>query len=133
MRIATPLALCLLAGAAYAQGGPFLFDVLWKPSYRASWEKLMKEVQPTPDWLVEFSQSFNGVAGPMKPATIEGKNYELYFVCKPHDCAARKFEVMFEAATKRAYGALGGASDAPAFYGAPNPAMQEALAKALKG
>ena len=47
MRIVTPLALCLLAGAAYAQSGPFLFDVLLKPSYRASWEKLMKEVQPT--------------------------------------------------------------------------------------
>jgi hypothetical protein len=133
MRTATLLALCLLAGAAYAQGGPFLFDVLLKPSYRASWERLMKEVQPTPDWLVEFSQSFNGVAGPMKPAAIEGKAYELYFVCKPHDCAANKFEVMFEAATKRAYGVLGVASNLPAFYGAPNPAMQEALTKALKG
>src|ERR1700677_3513754 len=104
MRIAALLARCLLAGAAYAQGGPFLFDVLLKPSYRAAWDKLMKEAQPTPDWLREFSRSFNGVAGPMKPATIEGKAYELYFVCKPHDCAANKFEVMFEAATKRAYG-----------------------------
>ena len=133
MRIAALFASCLIAGVAYAQGGPFLFDVLLKPAYRAGWERLMKEVQPTPDWLMEFSRSFNGVAGPMKPATIEGKAYELYFVCKPHDCVAKKFEVMFEAATKRAYGALGGGGDPPAFYGAPNPAMQEALAKALKG
>jgi hypothetical protein len=132
MRIAAPLALCLLAGAAHAQGGPLLFDVLLKPSYRASWERLMKEVQPPPDWLADFSQSFNGVVGPMKPVTIEGKNYELYFVCKPHDCAAHKFEAMFEAATKRGYGALGGGADAPVFYGAPTAAMQEALAKALK-
>jgi hypothetical protein len=133
MRSAALLAFCLSAGVAYGQSGPFLFDVLLKPSYRAAWEKLLKEVQPTPDWLVEFSQTFNGVAGPMKPATIDGKAYELYFVCKPHDCAAKKFEVMFEAATKRAYGALGGASDPPAFYGAPTPVMQDTLTKALKG
>jgi Inhibitor of vertebrate lysozyme (Ivy) len=133
MRSAALLAFCLSAGVAYGQSGPFLFDVLLKPAYRAGWERLMKEVQPTPDWLMEFSRSFNGVAGPMKPAAIEGKAYELYFVCKPHDCAANKFEVMFETATKRAYGALGGASDPPAFYGAPTPAMQDALTKALKG
>jgi hypothetical protein len=133
MRFVALLAVTLIASAASAQEGPFLFDVLLKPAYRNGWEKLMKDVQPTPDWLMEFSKTYNGVAGPMKAATIGGKTYELYFVCKPHDCAAKKFEVMFEAATKRAYGALGGASDPPAFYGAPPPAMQDALTKALKG
>src|SRR5580704_14936458 len=132
MRFVALLAVTLIASAASAQEGPFLFDVLLKPAYRNGWEKLMKDVQPTPDWLMEFSKTYNGVAGPMKPATIGGKTYELYFVCKPHDCATNKFEVMFEAATKRAYGALGGASAPPAFYGAPNAAMQEALTKALK-
>jgi Inhibitor of vertebrate lysozyme (Ivy) len=133
MRIAALLALTLIAGAARAEDAPYLFDVLPKPAYRAGWDKLMKEVQPTPDWLMQFSRNFDGVAGPMKPATIEGKTYELYFVCKPHDCAAKKFEVMFDVAAKRAYGALGGDGDPPFFYGAPTPAMQDALAAALKG
>jgi hypothetical protein len=123
----------LIASAASAQEGPFLFDVLLKPAYRNGWEKLMKDVQPTPDWLAEFSKTYNGVAGPMKPATIGGKPYELFFVCKPHDCAAKKFEVMFEGASKRAYGALGGDGAPPFFYGAPTPEMQDALVKALKG
>jgi hypothetical protein len=73
MRSAALLAFCLSAGVAYGQSGPFLFDVLLKPSYRAAWEKLLKDVQPTPDWLVEFSQTFNGVARPKEPATIGGK------------------------------------------------------------
>ena len=133
MRIVAPLAFTLIASAACAQETPYLFDVLLKPAYRAGWEKLMKEVQPTPDWLAQFSRNFDGVAGPMKSATIEGKAYEIYFVCKPHDCAAKKFEVMFEAASKRAYGALGGDGAPPFFYGAPTPAMQDALAAALKG
>lgn len=133
MRIVALLALISLVSAARAQDGPFLFDVLLKPSYRAAWARLLKDVKPAPDWLTHFAGTLDGVAGPMKPATIEGKAFELYFVCKPHDCAAKKFEVMFEAATKRAYGALGGDKDAPVFYGAPTQAMQDELAKALKG
>jgi hypothetical protein len=133
VRIVALLAFALIADAAGAQDGPYLFDVLLKPAYRSGWQKLMKEVQPTPDWLAQFAKNFDGVAGPMKPATIDGKAYELYFVCKPHDCAAKKFEVMFEVASKRAYGALGGDGAPPAFYGDPTPEMQEALVGALKG
>jgi hypothetical protein len=133
MRIVAVLAFAFIASAASAQEGPFLFDVLAKPAYRNGWEKLIKDVQPTPDWLREFSQTYNGVAGTMKPATIGGKSYELYFVCKPHDCAARKFEVMFEASSKRAYGALGGDGAPPFFYGDPTPEMRDALAQAMKG
>jgi Inhibitor of vertebrate lysozyme (Ivy) len=132
MRIAALLAFFLVASGAGAQDKPFLFDVLLKPAYRAGWEKLMKEMQPPPDWLAQFARNFDGVAGPMKPATIEGKAYELYFVCKPHDCAAKKFEVMFDA-TRRAYGALVNDGAPAVFYGNPTPPMQEALVGALKG
>jgi len=89
-------------------------------------------VQPTPDWLTQFSKNYDGVAGPLVATTIEGKAYELSFVCKPQDCASRKFEVLFDTANKRAYGALGGRDNAPAFFGAPTPAMQDALSRAFK-
>jgi hypothetical protein len=133
MRFVALLAVTLIATAAGAQETPFLFDVLLKPAYRNGWEKLMKEVQPTPDWLMTFSKTYDGVASPMKPTTIGGKAYELYFVCKPHDCAAKKFEVMFEAASKRAYGALGGDGVPPFFYGDPTPEKHDVLTKAKKG
>ena len=133
VRVVALLAFALIADAAGAQDGPYLFDVLLKPAYRSGWRKLVKEVEPTPDWLAQFARNFDGVAGPMKPATIDGRAYELYFVCKPHDCAAKKFEVMFDAGSKRAFGALGGDGAPPAFYGDPTPAMQDILTKALKG
>ena len=57
----------------------------------------MKDVQPTPDWLVQFNRNFDGVAGEFKPITIEGKAYLLSFVCEPTNCASRKFEVLFDA------------------------------------
>ncbi len=133
MRLAASLALTLVAGAALADNASYLFDALRTRSYRAAWDKLMKEVQPTPDWLAQFNRNFDGVAGQFTPITIEGKAYLLSFVCKPQDCASRKFEVLFDADGAHAYGALGGRDDEPAFFGAPPPALQDALAKAVKG
>jgi hypothetical protein len=132
MRILAVLFLALTVAPAIAEE-LYLFDVLQKPAYRVSWDRLAKEVQPTPDWLNQFERNFDGVAGAAKPLTLDGKPYDLFFVCKPHDCAAKKFVVLFEPGGKRAWGALGGAADPPLFYGDPTPAMQEALAAALKG
>ncbi|HYA73295.1 MAG TPA: Ivy family c-type lysozyme inhibitor [Roseiarcus sp.] len=133
MRLAASLAFTLVAGIALAEDASFLFDALRTRPYRAAWDKLMKEVQPTPDWLVQFNKNFDGVASELTPITIEGKAYQLSFVCKPQDCANRKFEVLFDAGGEHAYGALGGRDDAPAFFGAPPPALHDALAKAIKG
>jgi inhibitor of lysozyme (Ivy) len=131
MRFAASFALLLVAGAATAAEQTFLFDVLRLKPYRASWEKLMKSVEPTPDWLMHFNRNFDGTSGEMIDMKIEEKPYQLSFVCKPTECAAHKFEVLFDAAGEHAYGALGGKDEPPAFYGAPAPAQQQALAKAL--
>jgi hypothetical protein len=130
MRLAASIALLLIAGAATAAEQTFLFDVLRLQPYRASWEKLMKSVEPMPDWLMHFNRNFDGESGQMVGVTIDEKPYQLSFVCKPTECAAHKFEVLFDGGG-HAYGALGGKDEPPAFYGAPAPAQQQALAKAL--
>ena len=131
MRLAASFALLLVAGAASAAEPSFLFDTLRLKPYRASWEKLMKSVEPTPDWLMHFNRNFDGMSGEMSDVKIEEKPYQVSFVCKPTECAEHKFEVLFDAGGEHAYGALGGKDEPPAFYGAPGPALQEALAKAL--
>jgi len=133
MRFAAAFALLLIAGVAGAAEveQTFLFDTLRLRPYRASWEKLMKEVEPTPDWLMHFNRNFDGESGEMVAVTIDEKPYQLSFVCKPADCAGHKFEVLFDAGGEHAYGALGDKDTPPAFFGAPSPALQEALAKAL--
>jgi hypothetical protein len=136
MRFALSLAVLLVAGAATAAAPSFLFDVLRQHAYRASWDKLMKEMEqaePMPDWLMHFSRNFDGAASEMVEVTVDGKSYERAYVCKPTDCAGRKFEVIFEAGGARAYGAFGGKDSPPDFFGAPGPALQEALANAIKG
>ena len=133
-RLSSALALLIPAYGARAADSEFLFDALHgKTPYRASWDKLMKLVQPTPDWLIEFNRNFDGVASQIANLTIDGKPYEISFVCKPTDCAAHKFVVLFDANGAHAYGALGGKDNDPAFFGDPSPAEQDAMTKAVKG
>jgi len=128
------LALVILAGAARAAEPQFLFDLLHgRTPQHASWDRLMKLVQPTPDWLVQFNRNFDGVSGDVTRLDIDGKPYSLSFVCKPTDCMHHKFVVLFDADGKRAFGALGGKDNSPAFYGSPSQSEQEAMAKAVKG
>ena len=131
MRSMIAAAALLTAGAALAEEPAFLFDALRLPRYKAAWTALVKDVQPTPDWLLHFND-FDGVAGDLKPVTIDGKPFKLSFVCKPEDCAGHKFEVLFSADGGRAWGALGGGGEPPAFFGGPDAAQQDALAKAIK-
>jgi hypothetical protein len=131
--LALAATLLLAAAPTRADDSQFLFDALHaKGLYRGSWDKLMKLVQPTPDWLVQFNKNFDGVAGQMKSLSIEGKPYSASFVCKPAECDEHKFVVLFDDKGAHAFGALGGKDNSPAFFGAPSPAEQEAMAKAVK-
>ena len=133
MRSSILLAFLMLSSAAQATDAPFLFDVLHgRTAYHASWDRLMKLVQPTPDWLAQFNKDFDGVSGQIESLTIDGKPYEVSFVCKPTDCAGHRFVVLFDASGAHAFGALGGKDNSPAFYGSPSPSEQEAMAKAVK-
>jgi Inhibitor of vertebrate lysozyme (Ivy) len=131
MRFTVLIAALGIAVAARAEEPGFLFDALRLPHYRYSWERLVKTVQPTPDWLLSFERDYDGAAGEMTPIAIEGKPYKLSYVCDPEKCLNHKFEVLFDAEGIRAYGALGGNNVPPAFFGDPNAAQQDALAKAL--
>ena len=120
------------ATPVFAEDAAFLFDLLREKPYRASWEALMKIVQPTPDWLVQFNKNFDGVSGSLAQTSVDGKTYEISYVCKPEDCANHRFVIAFEVATPpHAFGALGGKDNSPAFYGDPSPALQAMMNKAL--
>ncbi len=131
MRTIVLIAALAVCGAAKAEEPGFLFDALRNSHFRISWDRLVKTVQPTPDWLMRFQRDFEGAAGEMKAITIDGKPYKLSYVCKPEDCLGHKFAVLFDAEGVHAWGALGGKDEPPAFFGAPSAAEQDALNKAL--
>ena len=130
LRFAAPLAAALLVVApAFADVSAYLFDALQpRAAFRPAWNKLIKDLQPIPDWLRQFNQNFDGESGQLTAVTIEGKPYYQSFVCKPTDCAGRKFIVLFTADAQKAFGALGGHDDPPQFFGAPSKAEQDEMA-----
>ena len=133
MRFSLALVFAILAGSVHAAESEFLFDLLHgRTVYHGSWDRLLKLVQPTPDWLVQFNKDFDGVSGEIAELTIDGKPYKQSFVCKPSDCASHKFVVLFDANGAHAFGALGGKDNDPAYFGSPTPAEQEAMSKAVK-
>lgn len=133
MRFAVSLAALLLAVPAVAGQTTYLFDVLREKTHKISWDKLAKDVQPTPDWLLQFEKNYDGVSGAMTEVAIEGKTYQMSYVCKPGACADKKFIVLFDATGARALGALGGKSEPPAFFGSPSQAEKDAMSKAFGG
>src|SRR4051812_33838727 len=119
-------ALGLAAGAAQAAEEPgYLFDALRLARFHMSWERLIKSVEPIPDWLMSFNRNYDGAAGAMAPVTVGGKPYRLSYVCEPENCAAHKFAVLFDADGAHAWGALGGKDAPPAFFGKPSEAEQQ--------
>jgi len=130
-RAGAAIAVFFVAAPAMAQTtGPYLPDVLKQPAYRAAWNKLIAGAR-VPAWLAGFSKTYDGVVTPAKTADVEGVAYQLFSVCKPHDCAGNMFEVMFSPGAATAKGALVDNNAAPRFFGAPDAAQAAALTQAL--
>ncbi len=120
----------LILGSASAADGPYLFDLIKKPSYRQGWNGMMANAAP-PQWLTAFSKGGNGVSTPSSGLEVEGIRYELGYVCKPHDCGDNQLQVLFGAGGGKAWGLLREAGKPPKFLGNPSPAQKSALTKAL--
>ena len=117
---------------ALAQASPYLTDVLKKPTYRTAWNQLLASSKPTPSWLTTFTKTSNGVVTPAQPVTIAGQRYEAYSVCKPHDCADNRLEVIFSPGGQQVWGVLIVDAGKPRFLGSPDAAITAALNQILK-
>src|SRR5262249_42951424 len=64
-----------VAAQGASAGGPYLFDLLKRPQFRASFDALFKGEQNVDAWVTEFQRSGNGVADESKRYQIEGRTY----------------------------------------------------------
>jgi len=103
------LALFVLCGlpAFAAQGGegPYLFDVLKKPTYLAAWKGILAG-ESVPDWVSHYAKIFDAPATPSKSVAVGGETYTLAWVRKAHDCGDNQLNVLFLPGGKRVGGCL---------------------------
>src|SRR5215467_15921489 len=98
--ISRPLMLALFvlcsAPALAAQGGegPYLFELLKKPSYLAAWKGMLAG-ESVPGWVSHYAKTFDGLATPSKSVAVGSETYTLAWVCKAHDCGDNQLNVLF--------------------------------------
>jgi hypothetical protein len=116
----------LAAAPASAGEGRYLFDVVAKEPYRTSWSRLIQPLRKAEPWLVQAQ----GVASPAEMITVDGATFEVFSLCKPHDCADNQMKALFSAGGARAYGMFRSLNGIQVF-GQPNTTQLKALLTAL--
>ena len=103
------LALFVLCGlpalAAQAGEGPYLFDVLKKPTYLAAWKGILAG-ESVPDWVSHFAKIFDAPATLSKSVAVGGETYTARLGAQGHDCGDNQLNVLFSPGGKRAWGLL---------------------------
>jgi Inhibitor of vertebrate lysozyme (Ivy) len=118
--------LCVAAASAHAQG-VYLFDIVKRPTYKASWDAMLRG-QTVDRWL----PAMRGPADVMKTVNTSDGPRELGNICKQHDCGDNQFYVLFADGGRRAVGLLQVANKPPRFFGGPTPGERTALLAAAR-
>lgn len=119
------------APAALAQPAqPYLFDLLKRPAFKASWDRLFLRNRNVDRWVHVFGGGGNGVSGPAEPVAADGRQFLSTDVCKPHDCADNRLYVLFTADGSQAWAALRH-KDFVQWLGAPGPIERDLLNRRL--
>ena len=94
-------ALGLLAMPASSEGR-YIFDVVKQPPFGAAWNRLVEPLKKSQPWMIDA----RGVAGPSVTINVDGQSFEVFSLCKPHDCADNQMQVLFSDGGRKAHGAF---------------------------
>lgn len=120
------LAIAPLIAWSAEPAGSYLYEQLKNPAYNKTFNALFKEQHVEP-WLKEYLKNSNGVDSPSETRTVDGKTYEFYNVCEPHNCGGSNIYVFFESGGTQAWALFTKKNEQPRFFGNPDAQMQQAL------
>lgn len=117
--ISFSLATASLTSVAAPSSYPYLFEQLKKPTYKSSFRSLFKNQKNIEPWVRGYIKSSNGVDTPGERRLIQGKPYELYKVCEPHNCGGNFLYVITEPKGIRAWALLTKEKEISRYFGNP--------------
>jgi len=120
-----------LAGAPIlaANDGPYLYELLKKPSCRRAWNAMVSGSPGVPTWVKAYARTFDGPSSASKTLALPDGRYLLAWVCKTHDCYDNQLNVVFSPSCRKAWGLLRVPDRPGVWLGAPPGAVQAALSK----
>lgn len=125
--------MCAICSSAVAAKQMYLTDAIKNPSYLRSLTGLLKNAGKLPNWTRQVLKTSGDYVGtPVAYSTVDGIGYELFYACKPHDCADNAMELMFAPNGTKAWAAMVEDGSSVTYLGAPSPAQQAVLRQAFQ-
>jgi len=112
---------------------PYFFEQLKNPAYKNSFELLFADQKNVEPWVKRYITTSNGVDSPGESRQIQGKKYELYQICEPHNCGGNFLYIIVEPGGAKAWALLTKDSEISRIFGSPPEDIKselEAIARA---
>lgn len=91
-----PLVIFTLSANA-GQTGKHMYEAAKAdPALSAEFKRIMKPFISTSSWVESY-----GTTSPSTIETVDGKTYEVYWGCKPHDCITESYVVLYSQQTRK--------------------------------
>ena len=100
----------------------FIFDVLNRPDYQASYDHMLANARGLPEWMATSEAAKNSTADP----GIMIGDREVFEFCEPHNCGGHTFVVGFHEFGGDAIGVLS-VDGQVRFFGHPSAKESKAL------
>lgn len=127
------LLICATCSSAVAANQKYLTDAIKNPSYLRSLTGLLKNAGKLPSWTRQVLKTSGDYVGtPVAYSAVDGVRYELFYACKPHDCADNAMELMFAPNGTKAWAAMVKDGSSVSYLGSPSPAQQAVLKEAFQ-
>lgn len=106
---------------------PYFYQKLGDSKYKVTFQALFAARRGVPEWVQHFITTLDGVQVPGEPVTFDGKPFELYKICQPHNCLGNYLYVLFAPGAAQAWAVTTKDGANFRFYGSPGDAMQKFL------
>jgi hypothetical protein len=104
--LAVVFVLLPMLAAEAVSAGPYLSDLLKRPAYLASWNRLLQQPEHVESWLKDYASTLDGPNTPSETVVLSDGEYARTTVCEAHNCGPNIFHVLFSPDATQAWGIL---------------------------
>jgi hypothetical protein len=105
---------------------PYLSERLKDPVYNNTFSTLFRGKNVAP-WLLGYLRDRDGVDIPGRILNVSGQQYELYWVCEPHNCGGSFIKILFLPGGKKAFVLFIDGENEHRFFGNPDQHERDIL------
>ena len=107
--------------------GENLFQLLKKPAYRESWNRLIQGQGNAERWLRDYASTFDGPTTPSETLVLSDGRYLITTVCQAHNCGPTLFYVLFSPDGAQAWGIQRQQRGPATLFGQPDSEKESAV------